>query len=160
MKKIYFAALTLLSVVMVACGGGTTSPQVFNNTAINSFEKAGEALDEFDAKLTECVKGDNLADVPAAVDAALVKVDAQIERLNALNNPKGEEFKQSVMVCMDIVKELLEIGRKYASLGEGYSNSEFNALEKEYNAKRMELSKALQTVGEVQSAFAKSVSGN
>lgn len=158
MKKVLFMAAIVIPVIFMACGGGTMSPQTFNNTAMKKFEEANKALDEFDAKITEGVKSDNLASITVAAEEAMKKVDTQIEEMKAVKAPQtAEAYKESVLKCLDGVKAIIETGKKYAELKEGYSNSEFNALEKEYNSKRKQLSNDLKTVAKVQAEFAKSV---
>ncbi|MDU1891200.1 MAG: hypothetical protein E6767_10945 [Dysgonomonas sp.] len=156
MKQIYFIAVILISILLFSCSGGTTSPRTFNNDAIKIFSEASKVLDEFDSKITAGVKSNDLASIEIAANSALEKVDTQTEKMQAINVPQnGEEYKDAVLKSLGTVKELIEIGRKYSALKEGYSKREFNALEKEYNNKRKQLSVELKDVGKAQSQFMK-----
>lgn len=156
MNKVIFITAIFISIVFAACGGGTLSPKAFNDSAIKIFEGANKTLDEFDGKITAGVKSNDVASIAVAADSALAKINIQIEKLNALNAPQnGEEYKEAVLKSLDAVKVIIETGKKYSALKEGYSRSEFNALEKEYNKNRKSLSEKLKDVAKVQAEFAK-----
>jgi hypothetical protein len=162
MKKLTLTAVTFISFLFISCGGGSStptapSPKVFNDTAIKIFQGANKALEEFDGKITTGVKSGDLASIAVAADAANTAVDTQIGKLNDLIAPEGGEgYKEAVMKSLESVKSLIEIGRKYSALPEGYSKKEFNDLEKEYNNKRKDLSNDLKNVGKAQTEFSKS----
>jgi hypothetical protein len=159
MRKFIFIAAILSSITFFACGGGTTSPQAFNGTAIDIFKEANKTLDEFDSKITAGVKSSDLSSIAEAAESALEKVDGNIEKLKAINAPQSaEKYKESVLKSLDEVKAVIESGKKYAALTEGYSKSEFNALEKEYNKKRKQLSNELKNVATAQAEFMKAIS--
>lgn len=158
MKKLLFIVAAFIAITFVACGGGAMDPHAFNNTAMKKFEEANKALDKFDAKITEGVRGNDLASIATAAEAALKEIDVQLEEMKAINAPEnGEAYKNAVVKALETTKELVEIGKKYSVLPEGYSNSEFNALENEYNAKRKQLSQELSQIASVQAEFAKAV---
>ena len=161
MKKLNFIVIALVSVVLTACGGGgTLSPKAFNETAMNIFKAANTSLSEFDAKITEGVKSNDLASIATAAESALSKVEPQIEKMKGLAIPEGgEKYKESVLKSLETLKSIIETGKKYAALPEGYARSEFNALEREYNDKRKQLSTQLQDVAKAQTEFAKAVGG-
>lgn len=148
-----------MSMILVSCGGGgSLSPKAFNDSAISIFQEANNSLNAFDAKITAGVKGGDLASIGTAADAALAEVDAKIEKLNALNAPQGAEgYKDAVLKSLEGVKTIIETGKKYSTLPEGYSKSEFNALEKEYNSNRQKLSAQLQNVAKAQKEFTAAV---
>ena len=154
-----FIATILSSLVFFACGDGTMSPQTFNNTAIDIFKGANKVLDEFDSKITAGVKSKDLPSIAVAAESALEKVDSHTEKLKAINAPQSaEEYKEAVLKSLGEVKTIIETGKKYAELKEGYSKSEFNALEKEYNKNRKKLSETLQNVATAQAEFMKAIS--
>ncbi|MCD7972839.1 MAG: hypothetical protein LUG18_09270 [Candidatus Azobacteroides sp.] len=161
MKKVFFLAVALMSVILFSCGDGSTrtvGPRVFNDTAIKTFQAANKTLEEFDAKITEAVKTNNLSGLEAEADAASADIDEKIEKMQALNGPEtAQDYKNAVLKSLESVKEVIATGKKYASLPEGYSKKDFNALEKEYNEKRKELSNNLKEVATAQAAFAKTV---
>ena len=158
MRKLIFVAAIFSSIFYFACGDGTVSPQVFNNTAINIFKEANKVMDEFDAKITAGVKSNDLSSITAAAESALEKVDGHIEKLNAVKAPESaEKYKESVLKSLDGVKAIIETGKEYTTLKEGYSKKEFNALEKEYNKKRTQLSNELKNVAKAQAEFMKAV---
>ncbi|MCC8155627.1 MAG: hypothetical protein LIP01_16510 [Tannerellaceae bacterium] len=152
--------MAAVCLILTSCGSNpTTSPRVFNETLMKSFKTANDALEEFDSTITASVKADQLTNITSAADTALAKVDEQIDKVSNLNATDGEAYKKAVLTCFYTVKEIIEIGRKYATLEEGYSKSEFNALEKEYNAKRKQLSGELQEAATAASNYSKAVSG-
>ena len=158
MRRIVFIAAIFSSIFYFACGDGTISPQVFNNTAINIFKEANKAMDEFDAKITASVKSNDLSSITVAAESALEKVEGQIEKLKAINAPESaEKYKETVLKSLDGVKSVIETGKEYAVLKEGYSKKEFNALEKEYNKKRTQLSNELKNVAKAQADFMKAI---
>ena len=159
MKKFIFIAAILCSVGFFACGDGTMSPKTFDATAIDIFKAANKTLDEFDAKITTGVKSNDLPSITAAAELALEGVDGNIEKLKAINAPQSaEQYKETVLNALNEVKALIEIGKGYANLKEGYSKGEFNALEREYNKKRKQLSASLQNVAKAQTEFMKAIS--
>lgn len=164
MKNLSFIAVILVSIAFMACGGSgksdstsngkPVSSQVLNESAMKIFQAANTALDEFDPKITAGIKSKDLASIATAAAAATAIIDAEIEKLNAINAPQeGEGYKNAVLKCLDEAKSIVETGKKYSELKEGYSKSEFNALEKEYNNKRQILSKSLLDVAKEQKAF-------
>lgn len=161
MKKVII--LILISIAFAACGGGSSSggsspmsPKAFDNTAMDVFKKAKNSMDAFDSKITAGIKSKDFASIATAADNALAEVDAQIEKLKAANAPEGGNgYKESVLKTLNTTKEIIEIGKKYSALKEGYSQKEFSALEKEYNKKRTQLSKELKDVATASSEFSK-----
>ncbi|WP_163268197.1 hypothetical protein [Dysgonomonas sp. 216] len=161
MKKAYLFVLTLsVSIIFAACSGGSggpLNPKAFNDKAISIFEGATKTLDAFDAKITQGVKSNDLASIGEAAQLALTDIDAKIEAMKALNIPEGADaYKESVLKSLQSLKSIVETGKKYSELKEGYSKKEFNALEKEYNNKRKQLSADLKSVSKAASAFMKS----
>jgi len=165
MKKIIFLA-TVLSLLFISCGGSKNadpdaapaalSPKAFNETAMKVFTDANNALSVFDAKITAGVKSKDMASITAASETAMTAVDAQIEKLKAVTAPEGgEAYKDAVLKALDGVKSVIETGKKYGELKEGYSKTEFSKLEKEYNDKRTKLSAALNSVATAHKAFSK-----
>ena len=156
MKKIIFTVLC--SIVFFACGDGTMSPQTFNSTAISIFTDAKKVMDEFDAKITAGVKSSDLPSIAAAAEPALEKINGLIEKLDAIKAPQSaESYKKSVLKSLEGVKTVIETGKKYSSLKEGYSKNEFNTLEKEYNNNRKQLSDELKNVATTQAEFMKAI---
>ena len=158
MKKLLLLAVALISVSFFSCGGGSKplSPKAFNDKAISIFKEANKTMDAFDAQITAGVKSNDLASIIGSAETASAEVDAQIEKLNAVVAPQGgEDYKNAVLKTLETIKSIIETGRKYGDLKEGYSKSEFNALEKEYNNKRKRLSNELSEVAKAASAFAK-----
>lgn len=155
MKKLIFITTTLI--FLFSCGNSNSpGPKTFNSSAISIFTQANKILDDFDAKITAAVKGNNVESLSAEADQALLKVDEQIEKMKAINAPEhGEEYKEAVLSSLEKLKSIVETGKKYSELKEGYSKKEFNALEKEYNNKRKDLSQQLSKVAKVQADFAK-----
>jgi hypothetical protein len=146
----------LFVLFLSACGGGSSvpSPKVFDSTAIKIFMDAKDVLDAFDPKITAGVKSNDLASIAVAADAAMTKIDAQINKIDALIAPPGgEDYKAAVKKCLEMSKAIVETGKKYGELKEGYSKKEFNALEKEYNKKKTQLSNELKNVGKAQEKF-------
>ncbi|MCD8174255.1 MAG: hypothetical protein LUD76_12535 [Alistipes sp.] len=160
MKITSLAIVASICLALVSCGEGTTSPKVFNDTAISAFQEATKVLDSFDAKITEHINDGTPSAIGEDADAALAEVDKQRGRVEALNNPKGEEYKQAVLKSLDTVKDIVETGKQYSDLPEGYSWAEFDAIRKVYNDKRSELSANLQEVAAAQVEFVKNVSAN
>lgn len=157
MKKLLSFVIILISIFIsfTSCGGAA-SPKTFNESAMRIFEGATKTLDNFDPKITAGVKSKDLASIAVAADAALAEVDAQIEKMKALATPEnGEKYKESVLKSLESLKAIIETGKKYSELKEGYTKSEFNALEKEYNNKRKVLSDNLKEVAKTQADFAK-----
>ncbi len=169
MKKTIFLSIALLSFFFISCGGGKSgdastpsdkplTPQAFNQTAMDVFKAAQKAMDNFDSQITAGVKTKDLKSITTAADKATAEVDVQIEKLKAVNAPEGgQEYKDAVLKSLDGVKSIIETGKKYGDLPEGYSRVEFNNLEKEYNNKRTELSATLKKVGTAASAFTKNI---
>lgn len=169
MKKTIIFSLAILSLFLISCGGGKSndasapsdkplSPNAFNQTAMDVFKTAQTALDAFDSKITAGVKSKDLASITAAAEKATTEVDAQIEKLKAVNEPEGgQAYKDAVLKALEGVKSIIETGKKYGNLPEGYSKTEFDKLEKEYNKKRNELSRILKSVGTAASAFTKNL---
>ena len=158
MKKLLFLTVSLISISFFSCGGGSTSlsPKAFNDSAISIFKEANKIMDAFDAQITAGVKSNDLASITGAAESASTEIDAQIEKMNALVAPQGgEDYKGAVLKTLETVKSIIETGQKYGNLKEGYSNSEFKALEKEYNNKRKQLSNELKDVGAAASTFLK-----
>ena len=158
MKKLLSFTVVLISISFISCGGGSAplSPKAFNETAISIFQGANKILDTFDAKITAGVKSNDFASIINAAESASTEIDAQIEKINAVIAPQGgEDYKEAVLKTLNTTKSIIETGKKYGELQEGYSNSEFNALEKEYNSKRTQLSNELKDVGKAASAFLK-----
>jgi len=165
MKKIILFAAFLLSILITSCGGSASgdgsasaplSPKAFSEKLMNIFTDASKALDVFDKKITASVKSKDMASITAAGETAVTEVDAQIEKLKAVNAPEGgEAYKEAVLKSLDGIKSIIETGKKYGELKEGYSQTEFNKLEKEYNSKRKQLSAALQGVAAAERTFSK-----
>ena len=158
MKKLSLIAIALISIVCISCGGkGSVSPQDFNNSAMEIFGEANNALSEFDAKITEGVTSSDLASIAVAAESALEKVDAQIEKLKAISTKNGEKYKESVLKSLDSVKAIIETGKKYAELAEEYTREEFDNLEAEYNSKRTQLSQELMNIATAQAEFVSAI---
>ena len=156
MKTVNFIAIFSMMVAFVACGGGTMSPKTFDSAVIEIFKGANNTLSEFDAKITDGVKSQDLPSITTAAESALATVEKQIEKLQAIQAPENAEaYKESVIKCLDGVKALIETGKKYGALEEGYAKSEFAALEKEYNKLRTQLSNNLKGVATAQAEFMK-----
>ena len=156
MKKLLF--LALISVFFFSCGGGSSSlsPKAFNDAAISIFKGANKTMDAFDSQITAAVKSNDLASIAGAAESASTEIDAQIEKLKALVAPQGgEDYKNAVLKTLETVKSIIETGKKYGNLKEGYAKSEFNALEKEYNSIRTQLSNELKSVASAAEAFSK-----
>ena len=167
MKKLLFLTVSFISISFFSCGGGSTgggstslSPKAFNDNAISIFKDANKIMDAFDAKITTGVKSNDLASIASAAESASTEIDAQIEKMKALAAPQGgENYKNAVLKTLETIKSIIETGKKYSNLKEGYSNNEFKALEKEYNNKRTQLSNELKDVATAASTFLKADNG-
>ncbi len=155
MKKILFVLCTC-ALTLASCGGNKNSVdfEAINLGMIEAFTKANEAVTVFDGKITEGVTSNDFASIAVAADTAIVAIDKQIEAVNAIAVPEnGKAYQEATVKSLNVTKDLVEVGRKYSDLKEGYTPEEFATLDSVYNVQRTVLSQELANVATAAQEF-------
>lgn len=152
MNKLLFS-LMIVALTFVSCGPDVTK---YNDTVVDLHTNVNNVHGDFDEKLDKAIESDSYADMKAAAEEALSKVDADTEKLKALDVPSGAEaFQESAEKLFQSIRSTIEIGAKFSTLTSESSEDEINKLIDEYNAAIEEYSKLDDAMGAAQKDLAK-----
>ena len=153
MKKLLLSLLTV-SLILTSCGG--TSPVKFNDTIVKANETISHVSDSYTETLSAAIASGSYESIAAATDSALVKIDAELDIVKALEAPKGaEEFKNAALKTYQDLRAIVEAGRKYTTLTEESSDEEFDKISDEYDAKMDAYNASFEQLANTQKAYAK-----
>ncbi|NDV79398.1 hypothetical protein [Dysgonomonas sp. 511] len=151
MKKVLFS-LIAVATFFVACG---PSPVAFNDAIVNANTNITKIGEDYQNEVSKSMQNSNFADVAAQTDSALVKINAEIDKVKALEVPKGgDAFKEAAVNTYESLRDMVEIGRKFGTLTAESDASELNKIVDEYNAKMEEYTKHFNDLSQAQMDFA------
>lgn len=138
MKKItFFLTLTIGLFAFISCQN--QNPIKFNDEIVDLHDSMAQVQSDFDSKLQDAIQTDSYGNIGVAADSALVKVDANIEKLKSFKIPNGgKKLVETTMALCQSVKNTINAGLKFASLTPDEKTGEvsediISPMIKEYN---------------------------
>jgi hypothetical protein len=152
MNKLLFS-LVIVALTFISCGPDVVK---YNDTVVDIHTEIFTVQNDFDTKLQNAIETDSYADIKAAADEALSKIDANIEKVKGLDVPSGAEaFQESAVTLFQSVKSLVESGAKFAAFTSESSEDDINKVIDEYNTISDKVSDADDVMEKAQKELAK-----
>jgi hypothetical protein len=153
MKKLLFSLLAA-GLILTSCGG--TSPIKFNEAIVKANTTISEVGSSYINTLSTAVSTNSYEGIAAATDSALVKIDAELNVVKALEVPKGgDAYKNAAIKTYESLRAFVESGKKFSTLTEESPVEEMNKISEEYEAKMKEYTDNFTTLTEAQAEYAK-----
>jgi hypothetical protein len=151
MKKILFSLLAL-ALIFVSCGSTPTS---FNNGIVEAHTNLTQIASDYIDILSSAVSAENYSAVTAQTDSALVKIDAELTAIKALEAPKGaDSYKDAAIKACESLRAFVETGKKFSTLTAESSESDYNKVSEEYEAKMKVYSDDFDALTKAQEVYA------
>ena len=130
MKKSLLAVFTLvIAVTLTSCG---VSVEKFNDTLVNSQKTIVSDYEKVAVLMSK--EGTDKAQLKLQEDSLIIKIDAQIAKVNELKAPKGgEEFKASAIETFQGYRKVIEVALKATSFTDSTTVDEYNTYVDELN---------------------------
>jgi hypothetical protein len=152
MKKLLFSLLAV-GLVLTSCGG--TSPTKFNNAIIGANTAISEVGNSYMNTLSVAVSTNSYESIAAATDSALVKIDAELDIIKALEVPKGgDAYKDAAVKAYESLRAVVESGKKFSTLTEESSVEDMNKISEEYEVKMQEYTDNFTNMTKAQAEYA------
>jgi len=155
MKKLLFSLL-VVGLILTSCGG--TSPTKFNEAIVKANTTISEVGNSYMTTLSSAVSTNSYEGIAAATDSALVKIDAELDIVKALEVPKGgDAYKDAAVKAYESLRSFVESGKKFSTLTPESSVGDMNKVSEEYEAKMKEYTDNFTALTKAQSEYAKEV---
>jgi len=153
MKKVLFSLLASV-LVLASCGG--PSPVAFNDAITKANTVITNVSSDYQDAISKSMDNEDYASIVAQTDSALIKIDAELAIVKALEVPKGgDAFKDTAVKTYESLRSMVETGKKVSTLHSESSEADYNAIYKEYEVKMDEYSKLFGELAAAQMSYAK-----
>ncbi|MDR2949081.1 MAG: hypothetical protein LBV71_07725 [Prevotella sp.] len=152
MKKLLFS-LVAVALILVSCGG--SSPTAFNNGIVQAHTNLSQIGSSYINTLSSAVSSGTYDAIAAQTDSALVKIDAELTAVKALEVPKGgDAYKAAAVKACESLRAFIESGKSFSALTKESSVDEYNKVSAEYEAKMKVYTEDIEALTDAQEAYA------
>ncbi|NDV96256.1 hypothetical protein D0T84_15245 [Dysgonomonas sp. 521] len=152
MKKLLFSLLAV-GFILTSCGG--TSPTKFNDAIVKANTNISNVGGTYMNTLSAALSSSSYDGIAAVTDSALVKIDAELAIVKALEVPKGgESYKDAAVKTYESLRAFVESGKKFSTLTKDSSVEDINNVSAEYEAKMKVYTDSFDELTKAQVAYA------
>lgn len=153
MKKLLLSLLAV-GLILTSCGG--VSPTKFNDAIVKANTNISNVGASYINTLATAVSSGSYDGIAAVTDSALVKIDAELDIVKALEVPKGgESYKDTAVKTYESLRAFVESGKKFSTLTKDSSVEDINNVSAEYETKMKAYTDSFDELTKAQMAYAK-----
>jgi hypothetical protein len=128
----------------------------FNEAIVKANEVISEVGSSYTFSLSTALSTGSYESIAATTDSALVKIDAELNIVKALEAPKGgDAYKEAAIKAYESLRAYVESGKKFSVLTKESSKEELNKAQNECEAKMKEFESNFDTLTQAQADYAK-----